>query len=393
MTNVKQAIEDLKNGKLIVLIDDDDREAEGDLVGLAKDATPENINFVIKNARGLICVPVTGDKADRLNFKPMAADGSEDAFGTAFLTGVDHKQTTTGISAYDRSITIQAIGSDTAQPNDFYKPGHVFPLRARQNGLAERQGHTEASIELAQLAGTDAAYICEIVDDDGHMARKHRLFQKATEWGLTAITIADLISYLHQDVVEPTVTVNLPNQYGDFKLSLFNKYDGKDHLALTYGDLSQPSDKVPLIRVHSECLTGDVLGSHRCDCGEQLDQAMKEIADYGYGAVIYLRQEGRGIGLANKLMAYQLQEAGLDTVDANLELGFEADERNYDVAAKILKFFGWDQVKLLTNNPEKDSQLEADGIQIVERLPLIVNVYPENKNYLKTKRERFNHAL
>lgn len=388
---VEQAIEDLKQGKLIVVADDEDREGEGDIIGLASQVTPEKINFITKHARGLLCIPVTAQKGTQLGLQSMARD-SHDAFGTAFMAGIDAKSTTTGVSAYDRAMTIKAVAQPDSQASDFYQPGHLFPLVAKDGGVRERNGHTEAAIDLAKLAGEDAAYICEILADDGHMARTVKLRELAVEWQLTMITIAELTTYLNQQAMTPVADVKLPNQYGDFQLTAFTDETGKNQLVLSMGDWTNPAE-VPLIRIHSECMTGDVFGSHRCDCGEQLDEAMRQIAEYGVGAVIYLRQEGRGIGLVNKLKAYELQEAGMDTYEANVALGFEPDERHYYWVVKLLQTNGVRTIKLLTNNPEKIDELEDAGIAIQARLPLQTTIYQENKNYLQTKQHKFNHML
>ncbi len=386
--DVEKALFDLRAGKLIIVVDDDDREAEGDLVGLAELASPENVNFMTKHARGLICAPVSEEIAKRLELVPMSEENT-DAHGTAFTISVDHKETSTGISAFDRAKTIQELASISSKVSDFHRPGHMFPLVGRSGGVLERRGHTEASLDLARLAGVrEAAYICEILKDDGTMARKVDLHDFASKWNLTMIEVGDIVRYVS---FQDSPKVKLPSSYGDFDLQLFEDEEKREHVLLSKGDLT--TDEPLLLRLHSECLTGDIFGSLRCDCGEQLHAAMKKIDQVGRGAILYLRQEGRGIGLKNKLKAYQLQEEGLDTYEANLELGFAPDERDYQIAADILSFLDIKQVKLLTNNPDKLEQLEMAGIEIVERLPLQMPAHKENKAYLQTKQEKFHHLL
>lgn len=386
--DVEKALADLKAGKLIVVVDDDDREAEGDLVGLAELATPENVNFMTAHARGLICTPVSKRIAKRLELSPMSEDNT-DAHGTAFTISIDHKETSTGISAFDRAKTIQALASQSSKASDFHRPGHMFPLVGRSGGVLQRRGHTEASLDLARLAGsTEAAYICEILKEDGTMARKTDLYTYAEKWNLTMIEVGDIARYVS---FQDSPKVKLPSAYGDFELRLFEDEEHREHVLLSKGDLT--SDEPLLVRLHSECLTGDIFGSLRCDCGEQLHAAMHQIDKVGRGAILYLRQEGRGIGLKNKLKAYQLQEEGMDTYDANLELGFAPDERDYQIAADILSFLNIKQIKLLTNNPDKLEQLEKSGVEIVERLPLQMPAHQENRAYLQTKQEKFHHLL
>lgn len=386
--DVEKAISDLKAGKLIVVVDDDDREAEGDLVGLAELASPENVNFMTKYARGLICAPVSKSIAERLELVPMSEENT-DAHGTAFTISVDHKTTSTGISAFDRAKTIQELASQSSKASDFHCPGHMFPLVGRSGGVLKRRGHTEASLELARLAGSrEASYICEILKNDGTMARKSDLREFAQKWDLTMIEVGDIARYVS---FQDSPKVKLPSSYGDFDLRLFEDEFHREHILLSKGELT--SDEPLLLRLHSECLTGDIFGSYRCDCGEQLHAAMKKINEIGCGAILYLRQEGRGIGLKNKLKAYQLQENGFDTYDANVELGFAPDERDYQIAADILSFLKIQQIRLLTNNPDKLEQLIAAGIEIVERLPLQVPAHQENRAYLQTKQEKFHHLL
>lgn len=384
---IQAAIKHLQTGGLVIVMDDLDREAEGDLVGLASKATPEKVNFMTKYARGLMCVPMAPEVAKRLELPQMTADNS-DPFGTAFTISVDHRSTTTGISAFDRWRTITHLADKAARNEDFYKPGHIFPLVAKANGVLERNGHTEAAVDLAKLAGEEpVAYICEILQENGEMARSKELHEKAAEFGLPIITIQELQEYLRSDASNKVEEVHLPSEYGDFKLRWF----AGDNLALIKGDLDL-KDPV-MVRIHSECFTGDVLGSLRCDCGPQLHEAMRRINENGSGIVLYLRQEGRGIGLQNKLRAYKLQEQGLDTVEANEKLGFAADERQYKQAAAMLRQLGVTKINLLTNNPDKVDQLKLDGITINQRLPLEITPNKYDRFYLETKKKKFNHLL
>lgn len=385
---IERAVERLKRGGLIILVDDDDREAEGDLVGLADLVTAENINFMTKYARGLICAPISKEIAEGLDLSDMLQENTDD-FGTAFTVSVDHKTTSTGISAFDRAATIHALALDNSKAHDFHRPGHIFPLIGKAGGVLERRGHTEGSLDLAVLAGsTAAAYICEILKDDGHMARREELEKLAQEWQMPLISIEELATYLR---FQEAVKVSLPTRHGHFDLTLFEDSQGKENLLLSKGDLSQ--EEAPLFRIHSECATGDIFSSVRCDCGEQLETAMKLIEKEGSGAILYLRQEGRGIGLKNKLRAYQLQDKEFDTYDANIELGFAADERHYDFAKSVLDYLGVEKIRLLTNNPDKVQQLEAAGISVTERLPLQIPARQENITYLKTKKEKFQHDI
>lgn len=384
---IQAAIEQLKQGGLVIVMDDLDREAEGDLVGLASKATPAKVNFMTKHARGLMCVPMAPAAADRLELRQMTVDNT-DPFGTAFTISVDHHSTTTGISAFDRCRTISHLADPASRNADFYKPGHIFPLVAKAGGVLERNGHTEAAVDLAKLAGVEpVAYICEILKDNGEMARSPELHEMAAEYGLPTITIKDLQEYRRNPVSRPVEEVKLPSAYGNFRLRRF----ASDNLALIKGDLA--GEEPVLVRLHSECFTGDVLGSLRCDCGPQLHAAMERISAAGRGVVLYLRQEGRGIGLANKLRAYRLQEQGYDTVEANEQLGFQPDERQYDLAAKMLKQLGVRRVALLTNNPDKISQLRLDGIEIARRVPLEIQPNRYDQRYLTTKKEKFHHLL
>ncbi|EKQ3641839.1 GTP cyclohydrolase II [Enterococcus faecalis] len=387
--NIQEAIEFLRKGKLIVVADDDDREAEGDLVGVANLVSPESVNFMVTFARGLICTPVSKQIADRLKLREMVKENT-DSFGTAFTVSVDHQETSTGISAYDRAKTIEILAKKESVSEEFHRPGHIFPLIGKEGGVLERRGHTEAAIDLAKLTNqSEVAYICEILNEDGTMARRPQLKQFAQKHKLPFITVEELVTYLN---AEEPVTVSLPTAFGEFDLTLFEDQQAKEHLLLSKGEIRQSKEPL-LVRVHSECLTGDVFGSRRCDCGEQLHEAMRMIEKKGRGAILYLRQEGRGIGLKNKLHAYQLQEQGMDTFDANLALGFKPDERDYQFAAEILDALGVEKIDLITNNPEKIEQLEALGININQRIPLEIPAVKENENYLKTKKQKFHHLL
>ncbi|AKP04032.1 GTP cyclohydrolase II [Companilactobacillus pabuli] len=390
IAKVERAIADLKQGKLIIVADSEKREAEGDMLGLADFVTPENVNFMITHARGLLCVPMAKSVAEKLDLHPMTK--SHDAFGTAFTVSTDSKETTTGISAFDRTTTIQKLAQST-DANDFYHPGHIFPLIARDNGVIERDGHTEAAIDLAKIAqATPVAYICEVVRENGRMARRPQLKQIAQENNLTFITIADIINYRYLknfNILQSVSDVDLPTKFGHFRLKSFT-YKDEPVLVIYKGQIENKSDL--LLRVHSECLTGDILGSKRCDCGEQLEQSLQRIEKNGSGAVIYLHQEGRGIGLINKLRAYQLQDEGLDTVEANLKLGFKADQRDYRVVLAVLEELGIESVDLLTNNPDKLKQLEQFGLK-VNRVPLETEPNANDIDYLRTKKQKFNHLL
>ena len=384
---IQAAIKHLKNGGLAIIADDEDREAEGDLLGLASKVTPEKINFITQHARGLLCVPMAPETAKRLGITLMTADNTE-PFGTAFTISVDAKSTSTGISAFDRATTIKQLANPKTAFDDFYHPGHIFPLIARPGGVKERNGHTEAAVDLARLAGEEpVAYICEILSADGHMARQPELKRLAAEYDLSFLTIKDLQEYLQTEASKPLATVELPSEFGNFRLRPFE--DGT--IAIRKGTWTTNSSV--LVRLHSECFTGDVLGSMRCDCGQQLQQALKIIERAGQGVVLYLPQEGRGIGLLNKLRAYKLQEQGLDTVQANEALGFADDERNYQSAAHHLKELGIFNLRLLTNNPDKIQQLQQYQLNIVERIPLEIPAQPYDQHYLETKKEKFHHLL
>lgn len=389
---IEEALSDLKEGKIIIVCDDEGRENEGDLLALADKTTAETVNFMITHAKGLLCMPVSRPLAESLGFRPMVANNT-DHHETAFTISVDDKDTKTGISAFERAQTIRKIVSDDATASDFNHPGHVFPLIAKDGGVLEREGHTEAAVDLAKLAGArPAGIICEVVRDDGRMARFPELEKLAETFGLKIITVKDLIAYRQNHGVRRVVTADLPTEYGHFKaIGYTGPFDESETIAIVKGDVggSDPT----LVRLHSECLTGDVFGSKRCDCGPQLHAALRMIEKRGAGVVIYLRQEGRGIGLINKLKAYKLQEAGEDTVEANEHLGFPADLRNYRIAAEILSDLGVTNVQLLTNNPLKISDLKEHGISNIERVPLEMPIGKENKRYMETKAEKMGHLL
>jgi 3,4-dihydroxy 2-butanone 4-phosphate synthase/GTP cyclohydrolase II len=391
--SIEEGLKDIKEGKMVIVVDDEGRENEGDLVIPAEMATGENINFMIKYARGLVCAPVDEEIAERLGLSPMV-EKNTDNHETAFTVAVDHKDTTTGISAFERAYTINKLATST-EKMDFRRPGHIFPLIAKKDGVLERIGHTEASVDLAKLAGfKGAAAICEIINDDGTMARRNDLIKFAKEHNLKILTIEDLIKYRKEEHLSVTkeAEAKLPTKYGDFKVLAFKeKNSEKCHLALIKGDIT--SDQPLLVRVHSECLTGDALGSRKCDCGEQYAAAMEMIEKEGRGILLYMRQEGRGIGLLNKLKAYALQDTGLDTVDANLALGFDDDMRDYKSSAYMLKILGIHNIKLVTNNPAKMEGLEKNNIEVVERLPIQMPLNKSDEFYLRTKKERMNHLL
>jgi 3,4-dihydroxy 2-butanone 4-phosphate synthase/GTP cyclohydrolase II len=390
---VEAVVEDIRNGKMVVVVDDPDRENEGDIVLAAQFATPEAVNFMATHARGLICLCLTGERCEELGLPPMALR-NEAPLGTAFTVSVEAREgVTTGISAADRAHTIQVAIDPGSTPHDLVQPGHVFPLRARDGGVLVRSGQTEAAVDLARLAGlVPAGVVCEIMNEDGTMARVPDLVPYCERHGLRMITVADLIEHRRrtEKLVERVVSVQLPTEYGAFRAIAYREtLTGREHLALVMGEVG---DNV-LVRVHSECLTGDVFHSLRCDCGEQLEAALAAIAAEGNGVLLYMAQEGRGIGLLNKLRAYELQERGLDTVDANLALGFAADEREWGIGNQILADLGISTMRLLTNNPKKVSGVEAYGLKVTEQVPIEVPPHPENVRYLAAKRDKLGHKL
>jgi 3,4-dihydroxy 2-butanone 4-phosphate synthase/GTP cyclohydrolase II len=393
--SIEAAVADLQRGKMVIVVDDADRENEGDVIMAAQFVTPAAVNFMAKHGRGLICVPTTSERLQQLGIERMVRQNRE-TFKTDFQVSVDATHgITTGISAGDRAETIRIMAEPTAVPEDLVQPGHVFPLRARPGGVLQRAGHTEATVDLVQLAGCrPIGVICEIMNDDGTMARLPELLRFARKHRLKICAIADLIQYrrAREKLVERVEVVKLPTDYGDFNLHLYqSKLDSQYHLALVCGEVA--GKRNVLVRVHSECLTGDVFGSRRCDCGPQLHQAMRQVADVGCGVVIYMRQEGRGIGLAPKIKAYKLQEQGYDTVEANQKLGFDMDLREYGLGAQILTDLGLKTIRLLTNNPRKIVGLEGYGLEIVEQMPIKVKPNPHNARYLKTKRDKLGHLL
>jgi len=395
LATISEAIEDIKAGKFVIVVDDEDRENEGDFIMAAEKVTPEAINFMAKHGRGLICMPITGERLDELKI-PMMASNNTSHFGTAFTVSVEAKHgTSTGISTADRAKTVQTLIHPKTKPEDIVMPGHTFPLRARDGGVLVRAGQTEATVDLARLAGLyPAGVCCEIMNEDGSMARLPQLEALAKKFDLKIVSVADLIAYRyrHERLVTRVAEAKLPTQFGNFRVIAYkSSTDADEHLAMVMGDVA--TDEPVLVRVHSQCLTGDVFHSLRCDCGEQIEMAMKRIAEEGRGVVLYMRQEGRGIGIHNKIKAYALQDKGMDTVEANLSLGFKADPRDYGIGAQILADLGVRNMRLMTNNPKKMSGLESYGLNIVEQLPITTQPNPHNRRYLQTKQKKLGHLL
>jgi len=396
LNTIQEAIEDIQNGKVIIVVDDENRENEGDFLTAARNASPEVINFMATHGRGLICTPLIEERCDELGLE-MMVHSNNSHFDTPFTVSVDliGKGCTTGISASDRAKTVQALIEPNTKPNELGKPGHIFPLRAKKGGVLRRAGHTEAAVDLSRLAGFEpAGLIVEIMNEDGSMARLPELMEIAKRFELKIISIEDLIAYRMQNetLIEELVEIKLPTKFGDFKLKAFKQLTtGEEHLALIKGEWN-PNESI-LVRVHSSCFTGDILGSLRCDCGDQMADAMKMIEKEGKGVVLYMNQEGRGIGLINKLKAYKLQEEGYDTLEANLKLGFKGDARDYGVGAQILRATGVKKMKLLSNNPKKRKGLIGYGLEITETVPIEVECNIHNKNYLKTKKDKMGHSL
>ena len=393
-STIDEALEDLRNGKIIIVSDDEDRENEGDLICAAEFATTENINFMATYAKGLICMPMSKEITNKLNLNQMVTKNT-DNHETAFTVSIDHIDTTTGISAVERSITALKVVDENAKPEDFRRPGHMFPLLAKDGGVLVRMGHTEATVDLMRLAGLkECGLCCEIMKDNGDMMRRDDLIEFAKKHNLKMITVSALIDYRkkNEDLMELYAKAKMPTKYGEFEILTFvNKITKQHHVVLTMGDISDGEDV--LCRVHSECLTGDALGSRRCDCGEQYNYAMRAIAEEGRGVMVYMRQEGRGIGLVNKLKAYELQDKGLDTVDANRALGFRDDMREYYEAYQMLKKLGIKSIRIMTNNPEKIKHLENYGLEIEERIPIQIEATEYDLFYLQTKKERMGHIL
>ena len=395
LSNIEDALDDFRQGKFVIVVDDEDRENEGDLIIAAEEITPDDVNFMLKHARGVLCAPVTLSRAEELDLPHQVADNTS-MLGTPFTITVDKLEgCTTGVSTHDRAATIRALADPTSTPQTFGRPGHINPLYAQDNGVLRRSGHTEAAVDLCKLAGLyPVGALMEIMNEDGTMARMPQLIEKAKAWNMKIITIKDLIAYRlkKESTIEVGEEVDLPTIYGHFRLVPFRqKSNGVEHMAVIKGEW-KPGDAV-LVRVHSSCATGDILGSKRCDCGEQLHKSLEMIEQEGQGVVIYMQQEGRGIGLMNKMAAYKLQEQGYDTVDANVHLGFKPDERDYGCGAQMLRHLGVSKMRLLTNNPTKRVGLEAYGLEIVENVPIEITPNPYDKRYLETKRDRMGHEL
>jgi 3,4-dihydroxy 2-butanone 4-phosphate synthase / GTP cyclohydrolase II len=396
LSTIESALDDLRAGRFIIIVDDEARENEGDLCLAAEKVTPDAVNFMARYGRGLICVAMTGQRLDELQL-PMMVQENTSKLGTAFTVSVEARRgVTTGISAADRAVTIQTLIDPQARPGDLARPGHIFPLRARDGGVLVRAGQTEASVDMARMAGMyPAAVICEIMDDDGTMARLPRLERFAAEHGVRIVSVADLIAYRrrHEQLVRKVVETPMPTQHGEFVAHAYvDAITGEEHVALVKGDVANAGEPV-LVRMHSKCLTGDTFGSLRCDCGQQLQFAMQQIESAGTGVVVYLHQEGRGIGLHNKLRAYKLQDEGHDTIDANLQLGFPEDKRDYGIGAQILADLGVKRMRLMTNNPKKLVALDGFDLEVVDQIPIPVQANPHNLRYLETKRDRMGHSL